>query len=109
MCVESLVAHGAHVFIENVERLTPSYLAKSHGHKEVALFLDSKLIVNVIHFFKDVKLTHVILNILSVVFSFRMIVKTKTPMWTVNYLLLKKHKNLALDYKTCKRRRTSFF
>lgn len=47
MCVESLVAHGAYIFVENIERLTPSYLAKSHGHKEVALFLDSKLIINV--------------------------------------------------------------
>jgi len=47
LCVESLVAHGAYIFIENVERFTPSYLAKRHGHKEIALFLDSKLLINV--------------------------------------------------------------
>ncbi len=43
-CVQSLVAHGAFLFIENIERFTPSDLAEKYGNRDILIYLDSKII-----------------------------------------------------------------
>ena len=43
-CVQSLVAHGAFLFVENIELCTPCDLAEKHGQKDIALYLESKMI-----------------------------------------------------------------
>jgi ankyrin repeat protein len=46
-CVQTLVAHGAYLFVENMEHSTPCDLAERNGHKDIALFLESKMIFSV--------------------------------------------------------------
>lgn len=43
-CVQTLVAHGAYLFIENFEHYTPCDLAERQGNKDIALYLESKMI-----------------------------------------------------------------
>ena len=43
-CVEYLVAHGADLFVENNEGLTPCDLAMKENHHQIALFLESKMV-----------------------------------------------------------------
>ncbi len=44
---KSLVVHGAYLFVENTERLTPCDLAENHGRKDITLYLESKMIFSV--------------------------------------------------------------
>lgn len=43
-CVELLVQNGSPLFIENVDQLTPCDIAEKHGHGDIALFLESKMV-----------------------------------------------------------------
>lgn len=43
-CVELLVAHGAGLFLENRDRLTPCDLAVRAAHHDVATFLESRMV-----------------------------------------------------------------
>ncbi len=43
-CVQTLIDHGAYLFVENRDRFTPCDLAEKNGHKEIALFLESKML-----------------------------------------------------------------
>jgi ankyrin repeat/IBR domain-containing protein 1 len=52
-CVQTLVAHGAYLFVENLEHSTPCDLAERAGHKDIALYLESKMIFSVRVFQKD--------------------------------------------------------
>ena len=47
ICVQTLVAHGAYLFVENLEHSTPCDLAEKFGHKDIALYLESKMIFSV--------------------------------------------------------------
>ena len=42
------MSHGAYLFVENLERSTPCDLAERYGHKDIALYLESKMIFSVI-------------------------------------------------------------
>jgi ankyrin repeat protein len=42
-CVQSLVAHGAFLFVENIGRCTPCDLAEKHGSQDISLFLEAKM------------------------------------------------------------------
>jgi hypothetical protein len=55
-CVQTLVANGAYLFVENFEHSTPCDLAERNGHKDIALYLESKMIFSVNFFFSKVKL-----------------------------------------------------
>lgn len=44
---KSLVSHGAYLFVENQDRSTPCDLAERFGHKDIALYLESKMIFSV--------------------------------------------------------------
>ena len=44
-----LIANGAYLFVENIEHSTPVDLAEKYGHKEIALFLESKMLFSVSH------------------------------------------------------------
>jgi ankyrin repeat/IBR domain-containing protein 1 len=46
-CVQTLVAHGAYLFVENMEHSTPCDLAERNDHKDIALYLESKMIFSV--------------------------------------------------------------
>ncbi|XP_040570920.1 uncharacterized protein [Lepeophtheirus salmonis] len=43
-CVEYLVAHGADLFVENSEGMTPCDLAIKENNHQIALFLESKMV-----------------------------------------------------------------
>lgn len=43
-CVQLLVQNGSPLFIENVDQLTPCDIAEKHGHRDIALFLESKMV-----------------------------------------------------------------
>ncbi|BFZ21952.1 hypothetical protein BsWGS_24991 [Bradybaena similaris] len=43
-CVEILIQHGAPLFIENEELLTPCDTAEKSGHAQIALYLESKMV-----------------------------------------------------------------
>ncbi|CAF1628062.1 unnamed protein product [Rotaria magnacalcarata] len=43
-CVESLLNAGAALYVENHEKLTPCELAEKNGHKDLAIYLESKMI-----------------------------------------------------------------
>ncbi|XP_046380179.1 ankyrin repeat and IBR domain-containing protein 1-like isoform X2 [Haliotis rufescens] len=43
-CVEWLVHHGAPLFVENDDNLTPCDLAEKNGHSDIALYLESKMV-----------------------------------------------------------------
>ena len=44
---KSLVSHGAYLFVENQDRSTPCDLAERFGNKDIALYLESKMIFSV--------------------------------------------------------------
>lgn len=46
-CVQSLVANGAYLFVENSSKSTPCDLAEKNGNKDIALYLESKMIFSV--------------------------------------------------------------
>lgn len=46
-CVQTLVAHGAYLFCENADHSTPCDLAERNGQKDIALYLESKMIFSV--------------------------------------------------------------
>lgn len=43
-CVQTLVSNGAFLFVENKDRFTPFDLAEQCSHKDIALYLESKMI-----------------------------------------------------------------
>ncbi|RNA20713.1 ankyrin repeat and IBR domain-containing 1-like [Brachionus plicatilis] len=43
-CVQTLVANGAYLFVENASKWTPCDLAEKNGYKDIALYLESKMI-----------------------------------------------------------------
>ncbi|UJR25225.1 hypothetical protein I4U23_006577 [Adineta vaga] len=43
-CVESLLNAGAALYVENREKLTPCELAEKSGHKDLAIYLESRMI-----------------------------------------------------------------
>lgn len=43
-CVETLIQHGAPLFVENEENLTPCDTAERSGHARIALLLESKMV-----------------------------------------------------------------
>ncbi|KAK6165782.1 hypothetical protein SNE40_022633 [Patella caerulea] len=43
-CVEMLVQYGGPLFLENAENQTPCDCAEQHGHSEIALYLESKMV-----------------------------------------------------------------
>ncbi|CAF1629757.1 unnamed protein product [Adineta ricciae] len=43
-CVESLLNAGAALYVENREKLTPCELAEKNGHKDLAIYLESRMI-----------------------------------------------------------------
>lgn len=45
-CVEYLVAHGADLYMENVDGMTACDLAVRENHHDIALFLESRMIFN---------------------------------------------------------------
>lgn len=50
-CVQTLVAHGAYLFVENAQHSTPCDLAEKYSQKDIALYLESKMIFSVKIFF----------------------------------------------------------
>lgn len=50
-CVQTLVANGAYLFVENATKLTPCDLAEKYGNKDIALYLESKMIFSVSKFY----------------------------------------------------------
>ncbi|CAF1191870.1 unnamed protein product [Adineta steineri] len=43
-CVENLLNAGAALYVENREKLTPCELAEKNGHKDLAIYLESRMI-----------------------------------------------------------------
>ncbi|OWF51295.1 ankyrin repeat and IBR domain-containing protein 1-like [Mizuhopecten yessoensis] len=43
-CVEMLVAHGAPLFTENIDQLTPCDSAERNSHTDIAVYLESKMV-----------------------------------------------------------------
>ncbi|XP_059164030.1 ankyrin repeat and IBR domain-containing protein 1-like [Physella acuta] len=43
-CVETLIQHGAPLFLENVDNQTPCDTAEKNGHARIALYLESKMV-----------------------------------------------------------------
>ncbi|KAK2176050.1 hypothetical protein NP493_690g02041 [Ridgeia piscesae] len=49
--VEILVAHGSPLFTENTLKQTPCDCAEKSGHGDIALYLESKMVFSVSHFY----------------------------------------------------------
>ena len=49
--LKTLVAHGAYLFVENAEHSSPCDLAERCGQKDIALYLESKMIFSVCFYF----------------------------------------------------------
>ena len=47
ICIQTLISHGAYLFVENGDHLTACDIAESAGQKDIALYLESRMLFSV--------------------------------------------------------------